>query len=153
MINAARRSLFIVAFAAYKVDGLVSAIESAMARGVRVSFLLESRGESAGKVAFDPFVALALSRLKGVTTYVWPLSRRPRSSQGQQGSLHEKFMVADDEVLLVSSANLTDYAMNLTVELGTLIRVGDAPKQVAANLAALVRAAYTLDASTPTSTG
>jgi phosphatidylserine/phosphatidylglycerophosphate/cardiolipin synthase-like enzyme len=139
LINAARRSLFIVTFAAYKVDGLVSAIESAMARGVRVSFLLESREESAGKVTFDPAVALALSRLKGVTTYVWPSSRRPRSSQGQHGSLHAKFMVADDEVLLVSSANLTDYAMNLNVELGTLIRGGDAPKQAAANLAALVR--------------
>ncbi|MFL9967036.1 DISARM system phospholipase D-like protein DrmC, partial [Paraburkholderia sediminicola] len=116
LINTARRSLFIVTFAAYKVDGLVSAIESAMARGVHVSFLLESREESAGKVTFDPAVALALSRLKGVATYVWPSSRRPRSSQGQHGSLHAKFMLADDEVLFLSSANLTDYAMNLNVE-------------------------------------
>ncbi|CAE6767193.1 Cardiolipin synthase A [Paraburkholderia domus] len=139
LINAARRSLFIVTFAAYKVDGLVSAIESAMARGVHVSFLLESREESAGKVTFDPAAALALSRLKGVATYVWPLARRPRSSQGQHGSLHAKFMLADDEVLFLSSANLTDYAMNLNVELGALIRGGDAPKQAAANLAALVR--------------
>lgn len=139
LINAARRSLFVVTFAAYKVDGLVSAIESAIARGVRVSFLLESREESAGKVTFDPAVALPLSRLNGVATYVWPASRRPRSSQGQHGSLHAKFMLADEDVLFLSSANLTDYAMNLNVELGALIRGGDAPKQAAANLAALVR--------------
>ncbi|MFM0078734.1 DISARM system phospholipase D-like protein DrmC [Paraburkholderia sediminicola] len=139
LINTARWSLFIVTFAAYKVDGLVSAIESAMVRGVYVSFLLESREESAGKVTFDPAVALALSRFKGVATYVWPSSHRPRSSQGQHGSLHAKFMLADDEVLFLSSANLTDYAMNLNVELGALIRGGDAPKQAAANLAALVR--------------
>jgi phosphatidylserine/phosphatidylglycerophosphate/cardiolipin synthase-like enzyme len=48
-------------------------------------------------------------------------------------------MLADDEVLFLSSANLTDYAMNLNVELGALIRGGDAPKQAAANLAALLR--------------
>jgi cardiolipin synthase len=139
LISAARRSLFIVTFAAYKVSGLVDAIESAISRGVRVSFLLETKEESAGKVTFDAAAGLALSRLKGITTYVWPLSQRPRNSQGQHGSLHAKFIVADEEVLFVSSANLTDYAMNLNVELGTLIRGGDTPRQAAANLATLVQ--------------
>ncbi|WP_028205216.1 DISARM system phospholipase D-like protein DrmC [Paraburkholderia nodosa] len=139
VIGGARRSLFIVTFAAYKVGALVQAIEAAVKRGVKVSFLLEDKEESDGKVKFDAALGLTLSRLEHVTTYVWPLSRRPRSSQGLHGSLHAKFVVADDDVLFVSSANLTDYAMNLNVELGTLMRGGDAPKQVTLSLAALVR--------------
>ncbi|MGF6410075.1 DISARM system phospholipase D-like protein DrmC [Paraburkholderia sp. MM5482-R1] len=139
LIDAARRSLFIVTFAAYKVDRLVNAIESATERGVRVVFILESRDESAGKVTFDPGVALALSRLTSVTSYGWPTGNRQRNSQGQHGSLHAKFLVADEETLFVSSANLTDYAMNLNVELGTLVRGGDAPRQAAANLSALIQ--------------
>jgi phosphatidylserine/phosphatidylglycerophosphate/cardiolipin synthase-like enzyme len=139
LINAARRSLFIVTFAAYKVDKLVDAIEAATKRGVHVAFILESRDESAGKVTFDPGLALALSRLKNVTAYVWPTANRQRNSQGQHGSLHAKFLVADEETLFVSSANLTDYAMNLNVELGTLVRGGDAPRQAAANLSALIQ--------------
>lgn len=139
LISGARRSLFIVTFAAYKVDALVQAIQAAVTRGVKVSLLLESREESEGKVTFDAAVGLALSRVGSITTYVWPLSRRPKSVQGLHGSLHAKFVVADEEVLFVSSANLTDYAMNLNIELGTLMRGGDAPRQVAANLAALLR--------------
>ncbi|WP_186115986.1 DISARM system phospholipase D-like protein DrmC [Burkholderia gladioli] len=139
LISGARRSLFIVTFAAYKVDALVQAIQAAVTRGVKVSFLLESREESDGKVDFDAADGLALSRVGGITTYVWPLAKRPKSIQGLHGSLHAKFVVADEEVLFVSSANLTDYAMNLNIELGTLMRGGDAPRQVAANLAALLR--------------
>ena len=38
------------------------------------------------------------------------------------GVLHAKCAVADGQLLFLSSANLTDYAMNFNIELGVLIR-------------------------------
>lgn len=72
-------------------------------------------------------------------TYVWPLEKRERNQKGQYGALHAKFVVADDNALFVSSANLTEYALNLNMELGVLIRGGPAPKQAARNVADLIQ--------------
>ena len=48
-------------------------------------------------------------------TYRWPLERRPRDDEGRHGSLHAKCAVADRELLLISSANLTHYALSLNM--------------------------------------
>jgi phosphatidylserine/phosphatidylglycerophosphate/cardiolipin synthase-like enzyme len=59
---------------------------------------------------------------------VWPQEKRPRDEAGRFGSLHAKCAIADEEWLLVSSANLTMYAMNLNMELGLMIRGGNLPR-------------------------
>ena len=41
---------------------------------------------------------------------------------GRLGSLPAKVAVADGATLLISSANFTEYAMTLNMELGVLIR-------------------------------
>jgi cardiolipin synthase len=46
--------------------------------------------------------------------------------------------VADEAALLVSSANLTEYALNLNMELGLLVRGGDLPALVVGHLRRLV---------------
>ena len=46
--------------------------------------------------------------------------------------------VADGTWLCLSSANLTEYAFTINMELGTLIRGGQLPAQVEANFAALI---------------
>jgi phosphatidylserine/phosphatidylglycerophosphate/cardiolipin synthase-like enzyme len=70
--------------------------------------------------------------------YIWPLKRRPVDAAGHHGSLHVKWAVADDAVLLVSSANLTAYAFTLNMELGLLVRGGAIPGRVSAHLDRLI---------------
>lgn len=63
--------------------------------------------------------------------YVWPLEMRPGDPKGNPAALHAKCAVADDAVLLVSSANLTESAFEINMELGVLVRGGDMPRRVA----------------------
>ena len=46
------------------------------------------------------------------------------------GSLHVKCAVADGEWLLLSSANLTQQAFTINMELGMLVRGGTTPSRV-----------------------
>jgi phosphatidylserine/phosphatidylglycerophosphate/cardiolipin synthase-like enzyme len=60
----------------------------------------------------------------------WPGSSHPRvfydpralDVEGPGGVLHAKAIVADDEVVFVTSANLTEAALDRNIELGVLIR-------------------------------
>jgi phosphatidylserine/phosphatidylglycerophosphate/cardiolipin synthase-like enzyme len=60
----------------------------------------------------------------------WPGSSRPSvfydpralDPEGPGGVLHAKAVVADDEVVFVTSANLTEAALDRNIELGVLIR-------------------------------
>jgi cardiolipin synthase A/B len=44
--------------------------------------------------------------------------------------MHAKCAVADEELLFISSANLTGYALALNMELGLLVRGGPLPAAV-----------------------
>ena len=60
----------------------------------------------------------------------WPGSSRPRvfydpralDPEGPGGVLHAKAVVADDEAVFITSANLTEAALDRNIELGVLIR-------------------------------
>jgi phosphatidylserine/phosphatidylglycerophosphate/cardiolipin synthase-like enzyme len=60
----------------------------------------------------------------------WPGSARPRvffdprslEPDGPTGVLHAKAVVVDDEAVLVTSANLTEAALDRNIELGLLVR-------------------------------
>lgn len=138
LIDGARGCVYLIAFAAYKVPQVREAVQAAMQRGARVVFVLESNEVSGGKVDFDP-----LPHLAGGSTvpevYVWPRSTRPTDSKGKYGTLHAKFAVADRARLLVSSANLTEHAFNLNIELGVLITGGSAAEQATEQVDELIR--------------
>jgi len=137
VISRARKKLLIVTYAAYDVATVREALLAAEARGVKLAFILESKEESGGKVTFD--AALALGSLASrCAVYVWPLERRPRDVQGRTGSLHAKCAVADEDVLFVSSANLTGFAHSLNMELGLLVTGGDLPGRVARHFGDLI---------------
>ena len=57
----------------------------------------------------------------------------------RHGSLHAKCAVADAATLLISSANLTAYALSLNMELGLLVRGGPQPQEVAAHFTGLIQ--------------
>ncbi|MGH2410351.1 MAG: hypothetical protein ACRDGS_08300 [Chloroflexota bacterium] len=62
-----------------------------------------------GKTAYEVIDALGARVASMATVYVWPLDQRPVDDKGRHGSLHVKCAIADDDVLFISSANLTAY--------------------------------------------
>lgn len=139
LINRAKRSLFIVTFAAYKIPHVADALRQASDRNVRISIILESKQTGVGRIAFAELTGFAKGITENTCIYVWPIERRPVDESGNRGSLHVKCAVADDMMALISSANLTDYAFNLNMELGVLIQGGQIPLQIARHLSGLIQ--------------
>ncbi len=139
VIRGARESVYLVTFAAYKVPEVAIALADAATRGVRVVFVLESDAASGGKVDFDPLPHLAGELADAVEAYEWPVAERARDVRGRHGTLHAKFAVADRCRLLVSSANLTEFAFNLNIELGVLLTGGTAPAEAAVHVDRMIR--------------
>lgn len=130
LINTAQRRLLIVSFAVYKAHAIADALVQAARRGVAVDICLETADASEGKVTYDMFAALGPEIRREARLYVWPLAKRPVSPAGRHGSLHAKFAVADGRALLISSANLTEFAMTLNMEMGMLVWGGEWPARV-----------------------
>ncbi len=61
------------------------------------------------------------------TLYFWPQERRGRDPNGKVGILHVKCVVADGRWIFLSSANLTEYAFSINMELGVLVTGGEHP--------------------------
>ena len=62
--------------------------------------------------------------------YFWPKENRGQDDKGKVGILHVKCAVADGRWLFLSSANLTEYAFTINMELGVLVTGGNLPAQV-----------------------
>jgi cardiolipin synthase len=136
LIDAACDELLVVSFAAYRVEAVVAALGRAADRGVAVRLVLESAEESGGLLSRD--AAAAFEALAGrVGLYVWPAEKRAAHGEGH-AAMHAKCAVADRRLALVTSANLTGAGMAGNMELGLLVRGGDAPARIAAHFAALV---------------
>lgn len=103
---------------------------SAAKHGVAICIFLETPDASEGKIAYDTVKALGQDVANRAEIYAWPLEKRLQTREGRHGSLHAKVAVADGRRLLISSANLTRYAMTLNMEAGVLIRGGELPGKV-----------------------
>jgi phosphatidylserine/phosphatidylglycerophosphate/cardiolipin synthase-like enzyme len=122
VINSAQHTLLIVSFAVYKIPAIANALIQAVSRGVNIRICVEAPEPSGQKMAYDTIKALGPAVAQRAALYVWPSDQRPKDTNGHAGVLHAKCAVADGRVLFLSSANLTDYAMNLNMELGALLR-------------------------------
>jgi cardiolipin synthase len=138
MIAAARVSIWVIAFAAYRVPLIAAALQAAMARGVRLRLVLEDPEVSEGKVTFDPLPALVAAGLGSAEVFVWPLDQRPLDGRGRHGTLHAKGVVVDDRMAFVTSANMTEDALNINMELGVALQVPLAARQIGDQLRSLV---------------
>jgi cardiolipin synthase len=130
LINYAKKRLIIVSFAVYKAQAIIEAISDALKRNVEVIICLEDAEESQGKVSYSGVKNFSSSIFRMASFYYWPNENRPRTHDDRFGSLHAKFAVADGNLLFISSANLTEYAMDLNMEMGVLARNGGLPIQV-----------------------
>jgi phosphatidylserine/phosphatidylglycerophosphate/cardiolipin synthase-like enzyme len=142
VIAAARRELWLVSFAGYNLPAVRDALVAAAEHGVSLHMIIESPEESQGKVTFSALEGLGQRLAEIATVYVWPYGMRPKSEKGDHGALHVKCALADDRYLLVSSANLTEFAMSLNMELGVLVRGGDLPIQVSRHFRWLIEHGY-----------
>jgi phosphatidylserine/phosphatidylglycerophosphate/cardiolipin synthase-like enzyme len=105
---------------------------------VTVRLVLESVVESKGKLSHDAKEAFdALG--DAAAFYVWPAALRI-SQGGGHAAMHAKCAVADRRTAFVTSANLTGAAMTDNMELGLVVRGGDAPKRIANHFDALIAA-------------
>ncbi len=138
LIDSAQETLHIVSFAVYRIEAIAQALVRAASRGVAISLYLETPDASEGRIAYNTLAAFGAEVQQRARIYVWPLDKRPRSTDGRHGSLHAKVAIADGCVMLVSSANLTEYAMTLNMELGVMVYGGVSPERVAEHLRRLV---------------
>jgi phosphatidylserine/phosphatidylglycerophosphate/cardiolipin synthase-like enzyme len=138
VITTAQQSLLIVSFAVYKIPTIAGAIVQAASRGVTIRICVEAPEPSGQKMAYDTIKALGPAVAQRAAVYVWPSDQRPHDANGHAGVLHAKCAVADGQLLFLSSANLTEYAMNLNMELGVLIRSAPHAERVAAQFAHLI---------------
>jgi phosphatidylserine/phosphatidylglycerophosphate/cardiolipin synthase-like enzyme len=140
VIGEAECELFIVSFAAYKVESIVAALKVCSERGARIRLILETDRVAGGSLTVD--AARAFEELRNVALfYIWPAEKRPLVEHGR-AALHAKAAVADDRVALVTSANLTGHAMTENMELGLLIRGGPIPGKLAAHFRELIAAGF-----------
>jgi phosphatidylserine/phosphatidylglycerophosphate/cardiolipin synthase-like enzyme len=130
LIQSAHKRLLIVSFAVYRAHDIAHALVEAAQRGVVIRLCLETPEAGEGKIAYDTLRALGPAVAECARVFAWPLDQRPQLPDGRHGSLHAKVAVADGHCLLLSSANLTEYAMTLNMELGVMIEGDELPGQV-----------------------
>ena len=94
---------------------------------LRVTLLLNIQRKRGDSSATDQLVRRFTDRFWGTE---WPGSTRPSvyydprslELEGPGGVLHAKAVVADDEAVFVTSANLTEAALDRNIEIGLLFR-------------------------------
>ncbi len=125
LIHKAKERILIVSFAVYKARNILAALEQAADRGVDITIILEAAEPSEGRIAYDTLRALGASLREKSKVFIWPLAKRLTTPEGKVGSLHAKIGVADSRFVYISSANLTDYAMTINMEMGVVMRNKD----------------------------
>ena len=125
LVDGAAERLTICSFSSYKVTSVIKALDAAIERGVRVDLVLESQTHLNWGEGAEGF--------KGHRVFVWPDKARPPNAH-----LHAKAVVADSRNVLLTSANLSAAAFNRNLELGVLIRGGNAAATIQRHFDALI---------------
>ena len=138
VIDSATEKLTLVSYAVYKIPHICQALLRAANRGVSLRIIVENPDRQAGQEAYDTLRAFGDIVAARSSVYLWPLSRREKDGAGRHGILHVKCAVADNRWLFISSANLTEYAFTVNMELGVLISGGALPAHVEAHFDQLI---------------
>jgi phosphatidylserine/phosphatidylglycerophosphate/cardiolipin synthase-like enzyme len=127
VLDSASQRITIVCYAVYRIPHVRDALVRAARRGVRVKIIVETPDKIQGQQEYDTIRALGEDVAACSTLYFWPKDRRERDPNGKVGILHVKCVVADGRWLFLSSANLTEYAFSINMELGFLVTGGEHP--------------------------
>lgn len=125
LIQHANLRLTLVSYALYRIEHLTKALKSAVGRNVSIRLFMATHP---GKRP-DIVKLYGKELASAVQFYTWSPFKQAEAIRARTGVLHAKAVIADSEQLLVSSANLTEYAMSLNIELGLLVRGGELPQK------------------------
>jgi phosphatidylserine/phosphatidylglycerophosphate/cardiolipin synthase-like enzyme len=130
VLDSATRRITLVSYAVYRIPRICDALVRAAHRGVRINVVVETPNKMEGQTEYDTIQALGDQVASVSTVYYWPEEQRAQENGGKHGILHVKCAVADGRWLFLSSANLTEYAFTINMELGLLVKGGPLPGQV-----------------------
>jgi phosphatidylserine/phosphatidylglycerophosphate/cardiolipin synthase-like enzyme len=129
LLGSAERSVWASTFAFFDGPKAFEVLAGRMdARpGLSVTLLLNIQRKRGDTTAAEHLVRAFADRFWGTD---WPGSSRPTvyydprslDMDGPAGVLHAKAVVADDEVVFITSANLTEAALDRNIEVGLLVR-------------------------------
>lgn len=111
--------------------------------GLQVTLLLNVQRKRGDTTVADQLVWRFAERF---WKHEWPGTARPRvfydpralEPDGPGGVLHAKAVVVDDEVVFITSANLTEAALDSNIELGLLVRAPALAASVSTRFQALI---------------
>ena len=138
LINDAKEELTIVSFAVYRIPEVVAALDRALKRNVSLRVIAERTSVERSSKILDVEANLGNVVLEKGNVFVWPEHKRPVNSKGKRGLLHIKCAVADKAMLFISSANLTENALRLNMEMGILLHHPTLATQVTRHIDALI---------------
>lgn len=144
VVNSARRRLTVVSYAVYRIPRIREALIAAANRGVVIRLIVETPNRIEGQGEYDCLLALGDNVALACSVYYWPQENRPKDDNGKIGILHVKCAVADEHQMFLSSANFTEYAFTINMELGLLVTGGKLPGQVERHFERLVTAGMLL---------
>jgi phosphatidylserine/phosphatidylglycerophosphate/cardiolipin synthase-like enzyme len=133
LVAGAQAELFLVSFVVYDVRSVVTAMNEAASRGVRLRVLLEASTSHGGSLNVDPAATMRAS-VPSAELFAW----REKPEPFVDGKVHAKVVVVDGARAFVTSANLTGHALEKNMEAGVLINGGRVPKTLSDHLEALV---------------
>ena len=138
VLDSAQKRITLVSYAVYKIPQIADALVRAARRGVCINVVVETPNRVEGQGEYDTIQALGTEVGACAAVYYWPEEKRAVAECGKVGILHVKCAVADGHWLFLSSANLTEYAFSINMELGMLVTGGPLPGQVEEQFDALI---------------
>jgi phosphatidylserine/phosphatidylglycerophosphate/cardiolipin synthase-like enzyme len=130
VLSLATKRLTVVSYAVYRIPRIRDALVAAANRGASIRLVVETPNRIESQNEYDCLLALGENVASVASVYYWPHENRGKDDNGKIGILHVKCAVADGHRLFLSSANLTDYAFTINMELGLLVTGGKLPQQV-----------------------
>ena len=139
LLDNAQKSLLLVTYTSYAVPHIREGLLRACHRGVCVTLVIDSQEKEGEKPGLEPIAVFGAELVEKANVYVWPLANRERDEKGRPGVLHVKCAIADQQEMLLSSANLTGFAMTMNMELGLFVRGSSLPEQVYQHFSTLLK--------------
>jgi phosphatidylserine/phosphatidylglycerophosphate/cardiolipin synthase-like enzyme len=140
VVSLATKRLTVVSYAVYRIPRIRDALVAAANRGVSIRLIVETPDRIEGQSEYDCLMALGNNVASVSSAYYWPQENRAKDDNGKIGILHVKCAVADGQRLFLSSANFTEYAFTINMELGLLVTGGKLPGQVEQHFDRLIQA-------------
>lgn len=130
VVNLATKRLTLVSYAVYRIPRIREGLIAAASRGVVIRLIVETPNRIEGQGEYDCLLALGENVASACSVYYWPQESRPKDDNDKFGKLHVKCAVADGYRMFLSSANFTEYAFTINMELGLLVTGGKLSAQV-----------------------